>query len=140
MSSVCEVLFLFWFVVIYLLSSWDDMEGGIELLTDGVWAAEDDKTGFLSVGVGIFDQLYFQERPISLPMVPMSTIKPKYEKWAQLRKLNKLEIWDFLWMIKMYFWLYPPLLKTSKIEKVKWIDFDECSNNFFDRPLSTQGI
>ena len=54
MSSVCEVLFLFWFVVISLLSRWDDMNGGIKLLADDVWAAEDDKTGFLSVGVNIF--------------------------------------------------------------------------------------
>ena len=59
MSSVCEVLFLFRFVVIYLLSRWDDMDGGIKLLADGVWEAEDDKTGFLSVRVDIFDQLYF---------------------------------------------------------------------------------
>ena len=58
-SSVCEVLFLFWSVVIYLLSHWDHMDGGIKLLADDVWAAEDDKTGFLSVGVDIFDWLYF---------------------------------------------------------------------------------
>ena len=59
MSSVCEVLFLFWFVVMSLLSRWDDMDGGIELLADVVWADEDDKTGSLSVGVDIFDWLYF---------------------------------------------------------------------------------
>ena len=59
MSSLCEVLFLFSFVVVSLLSRWDDMDGSIELLADDVWAAEDDKTGFLSVGVDIFDQLYF---------------------------------------------------------------------------------
>ena len=53
------MLLLFWFVVISLLSRWDDMNGGIELLADGVWAAEYDKTGFLSVGVDISDQLYF---------------------------------------------------------------------------------
>ena len=58
MSSVFEVLFLFWFVVISLLSRWDDMDVGIELLADDVWAAEDDKTGFLSVAVDIFDRLY----------------------------------------------------------------------------------
>ena len=34
------------------------MDVGVELLADDVWAAEDDKTGFLSVGVDIFDQLY----------------------------------------------------------------------------------
>ena len=44
------------------------------LLAYDVWAAEDDKTGFLSVGVDIFDWLYLKELPISLPMVPMSNI------------------------------------------------------------------
>ena len=82
MSSICEVLFLFWFVVMSLLSRLYDMYGGIKLLADDLWAAEDDKTGFLNVGVDIFDRLCFYERPISLPMVPMSTIKRKYDKWA----------------------------------------------------------
>ena len=40
------------------LSSWDEVDVHIKLLADGVWSAEDDKTGFLSVGVDIFDQLY----------------------------------------------------------------------------------
>ena len=65
-----------------LLSSWDEMDVPVELLANEVWAVEDDKTGFLSVGVYIFDQLYLIELPISLPMVPMSTIKRKYEKWG----------------------------------------------------------
>ena len=69
------MLLLFWFVVMYLLSSWDEMDVGIKLLADDVWADEDDKTGFLSVGVDIFDQLYFWERPISLPMVTMIVIQ-----------------------------------------------------------------
>ena len=53
------MLFLFWFVAMSLLSSWDDMDVGIKLLADDVWTAEDDKIGFLSVGVNIFDSLYF---------------------------------------------------------------------------------
>ena len=65
-----------------LLSSWDKMDVCVKLLADDVWAAEDDKTGFLSVGVDIFDLLYLKERPISFPVVPMSTIKRKYEKWG----------------------------------------------------------
>ena len=60
MSSIFEFLFLFLFVVISLLSSWDDMDIFVELLTDDVWAAEDDKTSFLIVGVGRFDQLYLK--------------------------------------------------------------------------------
>ena len=36
------------------------MDVRVKLLADDVWAAEDDKTGFLSVGVDIFDQLYLK--------------------------------------------------------------------------------
>ena len=63
-----------------LLSRWDDMDVGIELLADDVWAAEEDRTGFLSVGVDIFDWFYLKEQPISLPMVTMITIKREYDK------------------------------------------------------------
>ena len=56
------------------------MDVHVELLADDVWAAEDDKTGFLSVGVDDFDRLYLKERPISLPMVQISTITRKYDK------------------------------------------------------------
>ena len=56
------------------------MDVPAELLPYNVWAAEDDKTGFLSVGLDIFDRLYLKERIISLLMVPMSTIKWKYDK------------------------------------------------------------
>ena len=59
MSYVCEVLLFFWFLVMSLLSRWDDMGGGIELLADDVWSAEDDKTGFLSVKVDIFESIIF---------------------------------------------------------------------------------
>ena len=54
----------------------------VKLLADDVWAAEEDKTGFLSVGVDIFDRLHFKEQPISFPMVTMSTKKLKYDKWG----------------------------------------------------------
>ena len=58
MSSVFEMLLLFWFVVMSLLSSWDDMDVPVELLADDSWAAEDDKTGLLNVGVDCFGRLY----------------------------------------------------------------------------------
>ena len=82
MTSVFEILFLFWFVVMSWFSSWDEMDVHVELIADDVWSDEDDKTGFLSYEVDIFDQLYWKERPISLPMVQISTIKQKYEKWG----------------------------------------------------------
>ena len=58
MSYIFEVLLLFWFVVMSVLSSWDEMDVRVELLADNVWSAEDDRTGFLSIGVDISDQLY----------------------------------------------------------------------------------
>ena len=82
MSSVFELLFLFWFVVMSLLSCWYDMDVRVELLAYDVWSAEEDKRGFLIVGVDNFDQLYLKERPISLPMVQIITIKRKYDKWG----------------------------------------------------------
>ena len=42
----------------YLLSSWDEMDVCVKFPADDAWAAEYDKTGFLIVGVGIFNQLY----------------------------------------------------------------------------------
>ena len=60
MSSVFEVLFLFWIAVLSVLSSWDEMRVCVKLLADDVWAAEEDKTVFLSVGVDIFNQLYLK--------------------------------------------------------------------------------
>ena len=63
-----------------LLLSWDEMDVCVKLIADDAWAAEDYKTSFLSVGVDIFNQLYLKERPISFPMVPMSTINRKYDK------------------------------------------------------------
>ena len=65
-----------------LSSSWDDMDVHIKIFADDVWSAEDDITGSLSVGMDISDQIYLKERPISLPMVKISTIERKYEKWG----------------------------------------------------------
>ena len=42
-----------------LLSRWYEMDVRGELLADDVWASEQDKTGFLSVGVDIFDLVEF---------------------------------------------------------------------------------
>ena len=41
-----------------LLSSWDEMDIPVELHADDAWAAEDNKTCFLNVGVDCFGQLY----------------------------------------------------------------------------------
>ena len=36
------------------------MNAFVELLADGVWASEDDKTVFLSVGMDIFESIIFE--------------------------------------------------------------------------------
>ena len=50
---------IFWFVVMSLLSSWDEIDFCAKFLVDGLWEAENDKPGFLSAVVDIFDQLFF---------------------------------------------------------------------------------
>ena len=58
-SSVFKISDVFWIVELSLFSSWDDIIVCEKLVAYDVWFAEDDNTGFLSVGVDIFDQLYF---------------------------------------------------------------------------------
>ena len=67
-----EVLSLCW--------NWWGTKFGGELVVYDVWFAEDDNTGFLSVGLDIFVRLYLKERPISFTMFPMSNINTKYGK------------------------------------------------------------
>ena len=56
------------------------MDVRVELIAYYVWASEDDKTCFLGVEIDTFDRLFLKKRPISLPMVQISTIKRKYDK------------------------------------------------------------
>ena len=83
---------VFWIAVLSLFSSWYDIIVRVELVVYDVWFAEDDNTGFLSVGVDIFDWLYLKEWPMSLHMVTMSTIKQIYDKWDYVRKIDKIEV------------------------------------------------
>ena len=73
MSSIFEVFFLFWFIVLSLLSSWEEIDVRLKLLANDVWEAEDDKTGFLRVEVDSFESIIFEKQPISLDMVQIST-------------------------------------------------------------------
>ena len=43
------------------------MDVRVELLADDVWAAEDDKTGFFSVEVDSFDQLFLKKKQFTCP-------------------------------------------------------------------------
>ena len=112
MSSVFEVLFLFWFVEMFLLSSLDEMDVRVKLLADDVWSAEDDKTGFLSFGVDSLDRLYLKERPISFPTVKISTKNDNIrneDKWESSTNRNMRFFW---WMIKILCLVIPPYGKA----------------------------
>ena len=50
-----------------LLSSRDKIDARIKLLADGVWEAEDDKTGLLSVGVDSFGQIFLKNDQFPCP-------------------------------------------------------------------------
>ena len=58
-SSVFEMSDVFLIAVLSLSSSWDDIIVCDKLVVYDVWFSEDDNTGFLSVGVDIFDWLNF---------------------------------------------------------------------------------
>ena len=61
--SGCHIylkMFLFWFLVMSLLSSLDEKDVRVKLLADDLWEAEDDKRDFLSVGVDTFDRLFLK--------------------------------------------------------------------------------
>ena len=110
---------VFWIAVLSLCSSWYDIIVHVKVVVYDVWCPEDDNTGFLSVGVDIFDRLYLKERPISLPMVPMITIKQIYDKWDYVRKFdNNWSMWKCWWIIKILCFGYPPLWKKSKNRKM----------------------
>ena len=104
-SSVFEMSDVFWIVVLSSFSSWDEMKVRVKLLAYDVWAADDDKTDFFSVGVDIFDWLYLKERPISLPMVTMSTIKQIHDKCDYVRNLKNRNVWKFWLFIKILTYL-----------------------------------
>ena len=57
-SSVFEVLTLIWMEIISLCWSWWDIIVQVKLVVYDAWFAEDNNTGFLSVGLDIFDWLY----------------------------------------------------------------------------------
>ena len=101
------------------------MDVPVELLAYNVWAAEDDITGFLIVWGDIFDQLYLKDRPISLPMVPTEYFKMKIWEMRIIEKTYQIEIWFFKWMIKIFFWVIPPI-KTKKIVMGKSFNLDDC--------------
>ena len=49
---------MFWIAILPSFSIWDDIKVCDKLVVYDILFAEDDNTGFLSVGVDVFDQLY----------------------------------------------------------------------------------
>ena len=50
-----------------LLSSWYEIDVCVELHADGLWEAEDDRTGLLSVVIDIFDRLFLKNDQFPCP-------------------------------------------------------------------------
>ena len=71
------------------------MDVRVKLLGDNVWAAEDDKTGFLSVEVNIFNRLYLKTINI-LDHGSNYYYKPTIWDMMIIDKTQQIEIWDFL--------------------------------------------
>ena len=102
---------MFWIAVMSSFSSWDDIIVHVKLLVYYVLFAKDDNTGFLSVGVDIFDRLYLKEWPISLPMVSMSSIKQIYPPLWKNSKNRKMSNNMFWLMLKIFSLIDPFLLR-----------------------------
>ena len=51
---------MFWIALLSLFSNWDDIIVCDKPVVYDVWFAEDDNTGFLSVGVDVFDRWYLK--------------------------------------------------------------------------------
>ena len=66
-SSVFELSVVFLIAVLSLLSSLDDMIVCVKLLVYDVWSSKEDRIGFLSIGVHIFDRLYLKNYQFPCP-------------------------------------------------------------------------
>ena len=135
-SSVFEVLFLFWFVVMSLLSSWYEMDVRVELSVDDVWAAEYDKTCFLSVGVNSFDRLYLKNDQFPCPWCKLVLLNKNMineDKWeiSTNRNMTFFDSWS-----KYYVWLDPPVEKLEN-RKISINSFWWILKKKHGRPRST---
>ena len=93
----------------------------------------------MSVGLDDLGRLYLKEWPISLIMVPISTINTKYVNNIMWEELTKIEICAIIWwIIKILCLWYPsPMEQVGKFEiKRKYVLMND-ENNFFGLPLST---
>ena len=111
------------------------MDVRVKLLAYDVWVAEDDKMGFLSIGVDIFDQLYLKELPISLPKVKNIGIKRNYENEDNWKSSTNRNMRFFYEWSKYYVWLNPPYRKTWKIENINQLILTNVQNNVLDAPF-----
>ena len=108
MSSVFEVLFVFLFVVMSVLSSWEEMDIPVELLAYNVWASKDDKTGILNVGMDICDRLFLKEQLLK------NENMINEDKWEKSTDQNMR---FFKWMIKILFLVIHPYKKFEILKR-----------------------
>ena len=100
----------------YSLSSLDDIDILVGLLVDDLWEAEDDNTGFFSVGVDSYDLFFYGQFPCPWCKI---VLKIEYiineDKWESStnRKMRKRILINDPNIILVR----PPLWKDQKIKK-----------------------
>ena len=135
MSSIFEVLFLFWFVVMSVLSSWGEMDVRVELLVNDVWAAGDDITDFLSVGVNSLIYYIWKNDQFPCPwckLVPKNENTRKEDKWESSTNGNMRFFYE---LSRIYVWLYPPIEKIEKSKNVNQLPLMNFQNIFLIDPF-----
>ena len=75
-----------------------------KLLADDVWSAEDDKTGFLSFGVDIFDRLVLKNNQFPCPWCKLVLLKIYMRNEDKSEKAQQNWNMIFFWcMIKILY-------------------------------------
>ena len=91
----------------------------VKFLADDVWASEENKTGFLIVGVDIIESIIFERTTNFLAHGDNEYYKTKIwlmrlcEKTQQNRNM-----WKFWWMIKILCLGYPPPMEKLENQNI----------------------
>ena len=86
-----EGLSLFW--------SWWDIIVGVELVVYDVWFAEDDNTGFLSVGLDISVDYIWKNDQYPCPWYQWVLVTQNMVNNIMWEELTKMEICEIIWWI-----------------------------------------
>ena len=98
-SSVFEMFNVFWIEVLSLCWSWLDIVVGVELVVYDVWFAEDDNTGFLSVGLIFLIDYICKNDQYPCPWCQWVLKTKNMVNNIMWEELTKIEICENIWWI-----------------------------------------